>query len=463
VIADVVGLVAAYVVALVFVGAEAADAGTTPAALEVVILVISLPLWIALGRLFGLYRRDDEHADHSTVDDFAGVCAVVTIGTWLFVAGAWLLDLANPYMPKMIAFWLGAVILVTLSRGIARAMWRRSPAYVQNTLILGADAIGQRVAAKILRHPEYGINVVGFVDTAQSSDPRSDLRGLRVIGEPAELPELVEALDVERVILAFSDLSSEETVSLVRGLNEMDVQVEVVPRLYEVVGPQVSVHAVEGLPLVAMPRPRLPRTSLALKRGLDVTLAGLGLLLLSPVFAAIAVAIKLDSLGPVFFRQERRGRGSSTFRIVKFRTMGVDAEARKHELADLNKHLRPGGDTRMFKAANDPRVTRVGRILRRTSFDELPQLWNVLKGEMSLVGPRPLILEEDEHVEGWGEKRLDLRPGITGLWQVLGRDDIPFGEMVELDYRYVTTWSLGNDLKLMCKTLPAMLRERSTY
>jgi lipopolysaccharide/colanic/teichoic acid biosynthesis glycosyltransferase len=142
--------------------------------------------------------------------------------------------------------------------------------------------------------------------------------------------------------------------------------------------------------------------------------------------------------------------------------MTTDAERRKYELADLNKHLRPGGDARMFKASGDPRVTRVGRVLRRSSLDELPQLWNVLKGEMSLVGPRPLILEEDEHVDGWSARRLDLKPGITGLWQVLGRDDIPFGEMVELDYRYVTTWSLGNDFKLICKTLPAMVRERST-
>ncbi len=162
--------------------------------------------------------------------------------------------------------------------------------------------------------------------------------------------------------------------------------------------------------------------------------------MLAPVLAVIAVAIKLDSPGPVFFRQVRMGRGDRTFRIWKFRTMTADAELRKAELAHLNKHA--DGDDRMFKIPDDPRVTRVGRFLRRTSIDELPQLLNVLAGEMSLVGPRPIILDEHRHVEGWATRRLDLRPGVTGLWQVLGRDDIPFGEMVELDYQYVTSWSL---------------------
>jgi lipopolysaccharide/colanic/teichoic acid biosynthesis glycosyltransferase len=191
---------------------------------------------------------------------------------------------------------------------------------------------------------------------------------------------------------------------------------------------------------------------------LDLVGSAAGLLLLAPAFAAIAVAIKLDSPGPVFFRQLRMGRSERTFRIFKFRTMTVDADARKHEVAHLNKHLQT--DPRMFKVPNDPRMTRVGRFLRRYSLDELPQLLNVLKGEMSLVGPRPLILDEDQHVNGWGRRRLHLKPGITGLWQVLGRDDITFEEMVELDYRYVAGWSLAGDLKLMLQTIPTLMRER---
>src|SRR5581483_12932 len=160
-------------------------------------------------------------------------------------------------------------------------------------------------------------------------------------------------------------------------------------------------------------------------------------------------------------RQTRMGAGEHTFRIWKFRTMTASADEQKKEVAQLNQHL--AGDPRMFKIANDPRVTRVGRHLRRFSLDELPQLINVLVGEMSLVGPRPLILDEDCHVDGWARKRLNLRPGMTGLWQVLGASEIPFEEMIKLDYRYVAGWSLKTDLELIARTLPALVRARQVY
>jgi lipopolysaccharide/colanic/teichoic acid biosynthesis glycosyltransferase len=182
---------------------------------------------------------------------------------------------------------------------------------------------------------------------------------------------------------------------------------------------------------------------------------------LAPLLAAIALAIRLDSKGPVFFRQVRMGRGG-TFRIWKFRTMIADADERKHEVAHLNKHLANGGDPRMFKITNDPRVTRVGAFLRRYSLDELPQLFNVVTGEMSLVGPRPLILDEDQYIDSWGRQRLDLKPGITGQWQVLGRTEIPFEEMVKLDYLYVTSWSLFTDLKLILRTVPVLVGTSAT-
>jgi lipopolysaccharide/colanic/teichoic acid biosynthesis glycosyltransferase len=179
------------------------------------------------------------------------------------------------------------------------------------------------------------------------------------------------------------------------------------------------------------------------------------------VFGVIALLIRLDSRGPFFFRQVRMGARDRTFRIFKFRTMVADADARKHEVAHLNMHITD--DPRMFKIPNDPRVTPIGAFLRRYSLDELPQLINVVKGEMSLVGPRPLILEEDRHVAEWARKRLNLRPGVTGLWQVLGRSDIPFDEMIRLDYLYVTNWSLWNDLRLLFQTVPALTRTRRAY
>ena len=258
------------------------------------------------------------------------------------------------------------------------------------------------------------------------------------------------------MIIAFSGDSHEDTLELMRELKDFDVRVDLVPRLFELVPPTADIHMLEGMPLIGLPRPRLSRSSMLLKRALDVAVSALGLVLLSPLLIAIAVLIKLDSPGPVLFRQLRMGQGERKFTIYKFRTMVQDAEARKRDVAHLNKHARNGGDPRMFKIPDDPRITRVGSFLRRYSLDELPQLINVLRGEMSLVGPRPLILGEHYHVDDWGRRRLDLKPGITGLWQVLGRDAIPFEEMIKLDYRYVTTWSLWGDLWLILRTFPIL-------
>ncbi len=282
-----------------------------------------------------------------------------------------------------------------------------------------------------------------------------------MLGAQEELPEIVRALHVERVIIAFSNDSHEQTLRLIRHLHELGVQIDIVPRLFEVIGTNFGIHTAEGLPMIGLPSLKLSRSALLLKRMLDVALALGGLILVAPLFAASALAIKLDSRGPVFFRQVRRGANERMFRIYKFRTMCDDAEERKAELRALNKHNGNGGDPRMFKIPDDPRVTRVGRVLRRYSLDEMPQLINVLKGEMSLVGPRPLILEEDQYVVDWRRRRLNLKPGITGLWQVLGRDEIPFEEMVKLDYLYVTSWSMLNDVKLILRTIPVVFRSHT--
>jgi exopolysaccharide biosynthesis polyprenyl glycosylphosphotransferase len=278
-----------------------------------------------------------------------------------------------------------------------------------------------------------------------------------LLGEVDRLPALVRLFDVERVVIAFSQDSHERTLDLIRSMKDMDVQIDVVPRLFEQVGPNFDIHTVEGIPLLGLPPPRLSRSSMLLKRIFDLALTVPGLIVLSPAFALFALLIKRDSAGPVFFRQVRMGCNGRTFRIWKFRTMSLDADERKSEFAHLNQHLQNGGDPRMFKIPDDPRVTRVGRWLRRHSLDELPQLFNVLRGEMSLVGPRPLILDEDQYVEEWARQRLNLKPGCTGPWQVQGGSRIPFVEMVKLDYLYVTGWSVLGDLKLVVRTLPLLV------
>ncbi len=214
------------------------------------------------------------------------------------------------------------------------------------------------------------------------------------------------------------------------------------------------------MPIVTLPPVRLGRSSRVLKRCFDAVVAPLLLLLLAPLLGAVALAIRLDSPGSVFYRQPRRGRAGSTFSIVKFRTMFIGAEQRRQEVLHLNN---VDGPLFKVKKGVDPRVTRVGRFLRRTSLDELPQLWNVLRGDMSLVGPRPFVLYEADRISGWAQHRLDMTPGITGLWQVLGRNDIPFEEMVKLDYVYVTNWSLWWDMKILCQTIPAVLAKRGAY
>jgi len=234
------------------------------------------------------------------------------------------------------------------------------------------------------------------------------------------------------------------------------VQVDIVPRLFEVVGSRAAVYSLEGTPLLGLTPPVLGASHRFAKRAMDVMGAIFGLVVLSPLFLACAVAIRLNSDGPVFFRQVRIGRGQKPFTIVKFRTMVADAEERKAEVAHLNAHFGLGDD-RMFKIPDDPRQTSVGRFLRKYSIDEFPQLWNVLCGQMSLVGPRPLIPHEHQFVNDWGLRRLDLTPGLTGLWQVCGRSDVTFSQMLVLDYLYVTNWSLWGDIKLILRTVPALM------
>jgi exopolysaccharide biosynthesis polyprenyl glycosylphosphotransferase len=454
VLADVVGLTAAFALSQWIWPAQP---GAWAQNVELLLFVVSLPVWVVLADLHGLYRRDEERTDHSTADDLVGVFQLVSVGSWAFVAGGWITGLAEPPVGRIIVFWALAIACVTLSRAAARSVCRRRVTYLQNTVIVGAGLVGQQIAQKFLHHREYGINLVGFVDAS----PRERLPALDcvpLLGGPDQLDAIVRRYGVERVVIAFSSDPSESSVGLVRSVKDLDVQVDIVPRLFELLTPAAPIFTVEGLPLVGLPPLRLSRRARLLKRALDVVASATALVLLAPLFALVGLLIKLDSSGPVFFRQLRVGTKGGVFRIFKFRTMGVDADTRKAEYAHLNRHAQAGGDPRMFKIDDDPRVTRVGRFLRKYSLDELPQLINVLKGEMSLVGPRPLIAEEAQYVRDWGRKRLDLKPGITGLWQVHGRSAIPFEEMVRLDYLYVTTWSVWNDFLLLLRTVAVVAR-----
>jgi exopolysaccharide biosynthesis polyprenyl glycosylphosphotransferase len=459
VIADLLGLVTAFLVAEPLVSSPSVADAVLPQ-WEFILFASSLPLWVVLARLYGLYDRDEERTDHSSVDDFFGVLQVVTIGTWIFLVGTHITGLARPTVERLMVFWGLAIGFVSLFRVVLRFVGRRHSAYVQNVLIVGSGQVARGLAGKMSRHRSYGLNIVGFVDRDDGA-VRDGQPPLELLGTTNELRQLVHHHDIDRVVIAFSADSHEETLDVIRQLQDQRVQVDIVPRMFEVLGTSAQLHAIEGIPLVGLALPRLSGSSRFLKRSFDVIGATAGLVLLCPLFAIAAVAIKVDSRGPVFFRQVRMGEDERTFRIFKFRTMVADAEARKDDVAHLNMHR--DGDPRMFKVPSDPRVTRVGAFLRRSRVDELPQLINVLRGEMSLVGPRPLILDEDRFVERWARRRLSLRPGITGLWQVLGASDIPFEEMTKLDYLYVTNWSLREDVRLILRTVPSLVRGRAAY
>jgi exopolysaccharide biosynthesis polyprenyl glycosylphosphotransferase len=389
------------------------------------------------------------------------VTHVVTLGTWSFFVASLATQAVNPDVERLILFWALAIGLVALARAAARGLCRRSVAYLQNTIVVGAGDVGQLIARKALKHREYGLNVVGFVDAAPR-EQRAELGHLAVVGGLDRLSDAVETLDVDRVIVAFSNEPEEQTLEIVRRLRDSEVQVDVVPRLYELVGPRVSVHTVEGLPLIGLPPARLSRSSELLKRAIDVVGASVLLLLTAPLFAFIAWRIRRDSPGPVFFRQTRLGVGMRPFTALKFRTMKVGTPDAEHR-AFIEQTMSASAATSangMYKLQREDAVTGVGRWLRRTSLDELPQLLNVLRGDMSLVGPRPCLAYETEHFAPHHFDRFDMPPGVTGLWQVTARANSTFGEALEMDVAYVHGWSLGLDLRLLCRTPFALLRQR---
>jgi exopolysaccharide biosynthesis polyprenyl glycosylphosphotransferase len=456
--ADVSGLVCAFLLAY----AVSADGGDAGIAKQFGVLLLTLPLWVVAAKLYGLYERDEENVDHSTIDELVGVFHLVTLGAWFYFVATWLVGIGNPHVPRLVTFWFFATILVVTFRGAARTLARRSPLYLQNTLIIGAGDIGQLAARKLIQHPEYGINLVGFIDD-HPRPRRVELDHLALLGPRNRLSDLVRLLDVERVIIAFSEAGHEELLATIRELRKLDVQIDVVPRLFEIVGPKAGIHTFEGLALVGLPSSKISRSSRLLKRALDYAVALTMLILLAPLMLLIAICIRLDSKGPALFRQERLGYDMESFTVLKFRTMAVDTDEDEHRRyieSTLTHHATPN-ENGLYKLDRSSSVTRVGAFLRKTSLDELPQLLNVLAGEMSLVGPRPCLEYETEGFSQHHFERFLLPPGLTGLWQVTARGRSTFGEALDMDVAYVRGWSISLDLRLLLKTPFSLLRMRA--
>ena len=436
---------------------------STPALKLLGFAAVSIPAWVILANANGLYHAGSYRVEHDTAEEAGPIARVTTLWAWSMLLLVVIARGAVNWIEQLALLWVVVCVLSIVGRAIARAYGRRQPWYLQNALVLGTSCQAASIVRKIMRHPESGVNVVAVLDVDRTDDrvERNDeFSFVPVISGRADLKQLIKTYDIDRVIIGSAGNGTDRD-DFMHTLAELRIQIDVIPTPFQALGARVDVHHLEGAPLMTLPRAGLGRYAKLTKRALDICVTAVALVVLFPLLALCAIAIKLDSSGPLFFRQTRVGRDGHRFKLWKFRSMHSDADARKHEVADLNFHM--DTDECMFKIREDPRVTRVGRVLRRYSLDELPQLYNVLVGDMSLVGPRPLIEEEAGQVNGRFRHRLSLTPGITGLWQVNGRSEIPFGEMVSLDYLYVTNWTLWGDVKLLMKTLPAIARGKGAY
>jgi exopolysaccharide biosynthesis polyprenyl glycosylphosphotransferase len=420
-------------------------------------VVACVPLLLIWAKLNGLYDRDESLLRKTTLDEAPKLFQAAT----LFALSFWLADglLVNGGprhqldRQQALFLWLGMTGLLMLTRSVARwTVLRVAPA--ERCLFIGDEPSAATVRAK-LSHGGIRAKVVAHLDLEKAAPWSTDTFSAPRL---SEIRDLAQSLDVQRAIIAPGWDASEDSraaLNLVRTLKAVGVRVSVLPRMLEVVGSSVEFDDLHGITLMGVRRFDLTRSSAGVKRAFDLVGASLGLLAISPLMLAFALLIKLDGRGPVFFRQLRVGRHGRRFHMLKFRTMVPDADALKESLRDQNEALEG-----LFKISEDPRVTHIGRFLRCTALDELPQLFNVVRGEMSLVGPRPLVIEEDQRIEGWHRRRLELMPGMTGPWQILGPARVPLKEMVTLDYLYVANWSLWTDVKILLRTVPHVLGRR---
>jgi exopolysaccharide biosynthesis polyprenyl glycosylphosphotransferase len=406
------------------------------------ITLVGTPTIILLFKVAGLYDREQLRLLRSTLDEAPTLVTVVGLYALMIASLQPFIVAGHLWGGQIAALWLTSFCAIMGGRMCARWLGGRASA-IERCLVIGDPALALRVRDKLISSRARATVAATLPLEAGELDSLEGPRGMR---------RMVDELNVDRIIVAPSASEPRGVTELIRLAKSAGVQVSLLPRMLEVVGSAVEFEDVDGMTVMGVRPFGLSRSSRLLKRLFDLVSTAVGLVFVGPIIAAIALAIRLDSKGPVFFRQVRVGRDGRTFRIFKFRSMVVNADAQKESLRALNE----GGDG-LFKVTCDPRVTRVGRLLRRTSLDELPQLFNVLRGEMSLVGPRPLVVDEDALVLGLDRSRLHLTPGMTGPWQVLG-SRMPMQEMVGLDYLYVANWSLWMDIKLLLHTVRHVLR-----
>ncbi|MCO6451086.1 MAG: sugar transferase [Caldilineales bacterium] len=423
-------------------------------------------LWIAVLAAFliilafymeGLYRL---RRGTGYLDEFYRLFNGVTTVTIVLMVGNFMFQPA--YHSRLVYGIAGILILVFTATGRALnrqfVAWLRSRgAGIRRVVLVGAGEVSRRIMRVLLANRALGYEVVGFLDDNPERGSR-DIGPFPALGPIDNLPEIISERRVDEVIITLPWQYHRRIMSVLDQCERLGVRTRVVPDVLQMSLDRVHVEVIEGIPMLGMRQGSFTGPRSAVKRTMDILLTGFGLVLMAPLMIIIAILIKLDSSGPALFVQERIGRNGKPFHAYKFRTMVVEAEAMREQLTAFNE-----ADGPLFKMRNDPRTTRVGRHLRRFSLDELPQTINVLRGEMSLVGPRPGLPAEVAAYEPWHRKRLEAMPGLTGLWQVSGRSDLGFDEMMLLDIYYVENWSPVLDMSILLRTLPKVLFGNGAY
>jgi exopolysaccharide biosynthesis polyprenyl glycosylphosphotransferase len=414
--------------------------------------VMFSPVWILILKLHGLYDNDHRRIRHSTLDEISSLISASALGT-LALDGLLALSPVGPLSPHS-AILVGVVAFLGsfLARGVLRFCWHRLTGVAAGIVVGSADAAAV-VARRVSTHPEARLHLVGYLALGDGEDRGSAPDRLPLLGSISDLSRVASDYDVERVIVTERELDERAAERLIEECKEVGLGLTFLPRHYGLLGPGIELNRLAELPVLDFRFSDPPRSTLALKRAVDVVVSALLLLALSPLLLALALLILLDSGRPVLFRQRRAGLEGEPFTMLKFRSMVADAEQRLGELVDLGKLEEPA-----FKIPNDPRVTRAGRLMRRFSLDEIPQFINVLKGEMSLVGPRP---EEEAVVALYDERqrvRLAIKPGVTGPMQVYGRSDLSFEERLAMERDYLDNLSVTGDLAILLRTPSAIVR-----
>jgi exopolysaccharide biosynthesis polyprenyl glycosylphosphotransferase len=453
-------LLAAVLVVPPFQHASLGDFFSLRVSIENVVLFIGFVcFWHLLFCAFGLRQLGGFTGLGSEV---RAILMATTVGTLAILVCGWVFSIDMMTIPFLAVFWIAVTGLEVLGRGAIRTLvtsaWA-SGRNIRHVLIVGTNERAVRFARRIESDPEFGCRVIGFVDNGWPGSEEFKTSEFAVVTAFGEIDSFLRNHVVDDVVVCLPLKSCYEDIAhIIETCARQGVLVRIISDFFSVKLARSKIESLGDESVLTIFTGNFSGGAIALKRAMDFVLAGLGLVALAPLLLACALGIKLTSRGPVFFVQERVGLNKRRFRMYKFRTMIPDAEKMHDELAHLNEASGP-----VFKMKDDPRVTRIGKLLRRTSIDELPQLFNVVRGDMSLVGPRPLPVRDYQGFDqDWHRRRFSVRPGITCLWQINGRHEVTFEEWMRLDMEYIDRWSLWLDVKVLAQTVPALIRRPGT-